>query len=66
MYGVFIDSTWSGIYCDNGVGGTGTLRASTNSPSPCTNLGPNYAPDAWLGYQPLGMIVLSGDVGRTA
>jgi hypothetical protein len=69
-YGAFINSTWSGIYCDNGLGGTATLRASTNSPAPCSNFGPfpgtpdeptnpNYEKDAWLGYQPLGMIVLN-------
>ena len=57
-HGAFIDSTWKGIYCDDGAGGTGSLRVSTNPPTPCTNTEAvsNYAPDAWLGYTPLGTI----------
>jgi hypothetical protein len=59
-HGAFINSTWNGIYCDDGLGGVGFLRASTAPPT-CTNTEAvnNYAPDAWLGYQPLGQIVLT-------
>ena len=39
----FVNSSWTGGYCDNGSGGTGTLRQD----APC-----------WTGFQPLGRIVL--------
>lgn len=61
-YAAFIDSTWNGIYCDDGVGGTGFLRESTITTAlpVCTNTEAtnNYSPTAWLDYQPLGQINL--------
>ena len=36
--GIFLDSSWSGAYCDNGVGGVGTFRLDT----PC-----------WTGFNPM-------------
>jgi hypothetical protein len=60
-HAAFINSTWNEIYCDNGVGGTNSLRVSTNPPDPCTNTGAvnNYAPNAWEGLTPLATIILS-------
>jgi hypothetical protein len=40
--GVFFNSTFSGFYCDNGMGGIGLLRLDT----PC-----------WTGYTPLGEVI---------
>jgi hypothetical protein len=40
--GAFLSSTWTGAYCDNGAGGTGTLRLDT----PC-----------WTPFRPLGEII---------
>ena len=40
----FLDSSWTGAYCDNGLGGTGTLRQDAS---------------CWTGFQPLGKIVLA-------
>ena len=41
--GAFLSSTWTGAYCDNGVGGTGFLRLDTGSP-------------CWLPYRPLAQV----------
>jgi hypothetical protein len=35
----FINSTWHGMYCDDGLGGLDFLRVSKNPPSPCINYG---------------------------
>jgi hypothetical protein len=40
--GAFLSSTWTGAYCDNGVGGTGSLRLDTG---------------CWTGFRPLGEII---------
>jgi hypothetical protein len=67
-HAAFINSTWHGMYCDDGDLGLDFLRVSTSPPT-CVNYGdfpynagnpgPNYAPDAWLGYTPLATLILS-------
>lgn len=42
--GVFQSSTWTGAYCDDGTGGTGTLRYDTG---------------CWTGYTPMAELVLA-------
>ena len=44
--GAFLNSSVAGVYCDNGAGGTGTLRSDTGLS--CTA----YAGPAWTGYTP--------------
>jgi len=41
--GAVLSSTWTGAYCDSGVGGTGSLRLDTG---------------CWTGFRPLGEIFL--------
>jgi hypothetical protein len=62
--GAYLSSTWGGAYCDNGIGGTGSLRLDTGTgqASCWYNLSPPLATphlppnDAWAPYKPLGQI----------
>ena len=44
LNGAFLDSTWTGAYCDGGTGGTGTLRLDTGTV-------------CWSPFKPLGEII---------
>ena len=51
--GAFLNSTTASNYCDNGAGGTGTLRLDTGVPPNCT------AGNDWTGYTPAGELRLA-------
>ena len=51
--GAFLNTGYAPFYCDNGAGGTGTLRLDTGVP-------PNCVPGGdWTGYTPAGEIQLA-------